>query len=346
MKFHLRCEHESPISKRACTFTLFLSFAELVDAFAQIKPHKASEKQPRDTRYVDTPEYQTFRRWVLALRERHSPLPPDTAAVVFRLLFPEEDIHRKYGLQETRLAQHLVKILGVSSETQGRGKRLQDWNGDDAVGCLGEEVKDVVAATTHSQASTVCVTLHQVDALLTELASRCKFSESSVRASFSAAAPPRSRKAILTTLYTSLTPAECAVVTQIILKDLRPLLRPIPREAAHYTAALLQYKSNAVSPLTKEAAMHAWDPSGRLRMIYKTRADLSQATRTFDRLRPGDAMPEPLFGMPIQVTLCLSASFCQCSHVSADPQVRQGSGCSSVASHTQRRGQDMGRDQV
>ncbi|KAI0700149.1 hypothetical protein C8T65DRAFT_831678 [Cerioporus squamosus] len=283
----------------------FSFFVELVEAIAKITPHKASEKQSRSTRYVDTPACKTFRRWAQKLNEIYAPLPPDTTAIVFRLLFPDEDVKRKYGLQETSLAQYLVKILGVSSETHGRGERLKNWKREDAKGCLGDEVRDVMQGTAHSQASTVPVTIAQVDALLTELAAKCAYSSSGVHASFSATnSPRRSRLAILTTLYHSLSPVECAVVTQIILKDLRPLLYPIPRSANHYTPALLQYNSNAVAMLSKESAMYAWDPSGRLAVIYKSRANLDEAAQTYEQLKPGDAMPDPVCGTPIQIPKC------------------------------------------
>ena len=276
------------------------SFVELVEGIARIRPHTASEKQPRNTRYVDAPAYKTFKRWVAALRERYSPLPPETTAVVFRFLFPEENIQRKYGLQEPRLAQHLVKILGVSSDTSGRGERLKNWKEEDALGCLGDEVKTVISDASHSQASTVTMTVQKVDALLTELAAKCAFSAASVHQSFVNAPPRRTREAVLTELYTSLGPSDCAVITQIILKDLRPLLYPIPRSATHYTTALLRYNSTAITMLTKEAAMHAWDPSGRLSMIYRCRTDLDEATQQFEVLKSGDAMPQPQVGIPIQ----------------------------------------------
>ena len=119
-----------------------------MDEIAKITLHKASEKQPRSTRFVDTPAYKTFRRWVETLRDCYSPLPANTTATVFRLLFPDQDVCRKYGLQETRLAQYLVKILGVSSSTYGRGERLRNWKGEDALGCLGYEVETVMTTSS------------------------------------------------------------------------------------------------------------------------------------------------------------------------------------------------------
>lgn len=81
-------------------------------------------------------------RWITKLQQSFSPLPPGTAAIVFRLLFPDEDPGRKYDMQETRLAQELVKIFGISKN--GRGESLQKWKGETTLGCLGDEVKKVL----------------------------------------------------------------------------------------------------------------------------------------------------------------------------------------------------------
>ncbi|KAI0369767.1 hypothetical protein BV20DRAFT_1044223 [Pilatotrama ljubarskyi] len=278
----------------------FAFFVELVQAIGAIKPHKATQKQPRNTRYVDTPAYKTFKRWLAALRERYSPLPSSVTSILFCMFFPEEDVRRKYGMQETRLAQYLCKILGVSSSSDGRGERLRHWKGEDHLGCLGDEVETVMSASFTPR--TGCATLMDVESLLDELAGTCAFSADSVR---NTSTTRRSREAILTELYTSLTPSECAVVTQIILKDLRPLLYPIPRSASHYTSALLDYKSNAVAMLTKEAAMHAWDPSGRMSLIFKTRANLEDAARAYEGFASGEGLPQPTVGMPIQIPKCV-----------------------------------------
>ena len=95
-------------------------------------------------------------------------------------------------------------------------------------------------------------------------------------------------------------------MTQIILKDLRPLLYPLPRSASHYTAALLQYKSNAVAMLTKEGAMHAWDPTGRMSLIFKSRANLEETARAYESLQAGEVLPQPEFGVPVQVGISAS----------------------------------------
>ncbi|CDO68359.1 hypothetical protein BN946_scf184815.g6 [Trametes cinnabarina] len=279
----------------------FSFFVEFIQAIAAMKPHQATEAQPRSTRYADTPAYKTFKRWAAALRERYAPLPPGTTAIILRLLFPEEDVHRKYGMQETRLAQYITKILGISTSTHGRGERLKNWNAEDALGCLGDEVNAVMTATPSAHTSRL--SLRQVDALLSELAASSAFSAETVRKS--TARSRRPREAILTEIYTSLTPTESAIVTQIILKDLRPLLYPIPQSASHYTSALLRYKSNAVTTLTKEAAMHAWDPSGRFSVIFKARANLADAADAFEGFVNGEGLPQPTVGVPIQIPKCV-----------------------------------------
>jgi len=57
----------------------------------------------------------------------------------FRLLFPEEDTKRKYGIQEKQLAGFLSEILGVSR------KELESWDLQDATGCLGNELECLLA---------------------------------------------------------------------------------------------------------------------------------------------------------------------------------------------------------
>ena len=76
------------------------------------------------------------------MRQRYSPLPRGTTATVLLLLFPEEHSRRKYDMQETRLARELAKCFGLS--TDGRGKSLLRWDGENTLGCLGGEVMKVL----------------------------------------------------------------------------------------------------------------------------------------------------------------------------------------------------------
>ena len=96
----------------------------------------------------------------------------------------------------------------------------------------------------------------QVDRLLTQLASLSPFSHSSIQRNSNL---PSSRAEILKILYSSLSPTEASFITQVILKDLRPVL--YPSKETHYTAALKHQKSNSVIYLDVVDALKVWDPT-------------------------------------------------------------------------------------
>ncbi|EIN06045.1 DNA ligase/mRNA capping enzyme, partial [Punctularia strigosozonata HHB-11173 SS5] len=245
-------------------------------------------------------------RWVADLNRRFHPLPKGTTAAVFKLLFPEDDARRKYDLQETRLARHLVTILGVSDQPGGRGARLRAWNASNASGCLGEEVKRVLdPASPDIDGRIWAVSIAEVDALLDELATTSAWSADCVRTAHSPS-PRRTRSAILSDLFRDIPALDAAFLTQIILKDLRPLLYPLPE--THTTVALRDYKSNALSILTREIAMKVWDPSGRMLKIYASRANLEEAAHAFDE---GDLACTPVFGLPIQIPKSVKGTSCR-----------------------------------
>lgn len=56
-------------------------------------------------------------------------------------------------MQEARLAQHLVRTYSVSNNPGGRGSRLSRWMVDGSSGCLGAEVKEILAAATRVSAA-------------------------------------------------------------------------------------------------------------------------------------------------------------------------------------------------
>lgn len=128
----------------------FASFVSLVGAFAAVEPkgvgHTNNNRSLQGSKYA-----QILEKWVEKLREEHSPLPSTLVATFFRLFFPEEDVSRKYGLQETRLAGYIADILNVSTAQDTRGWSLRSWNTDGTAGCLGTEVENLLAST--SQAS-------------------------------------------------------------------------------------------------------------------------------------------------------------------------------------------------
>lgn len=74
------------------------------------------------------------------MRRNYSPLPRGTTASVLRLLFPEDDTQRKFGLQEALLAQYFGQCLDSSTVFTGGAKHLKLWGQESASGCLGEEL--------------------------------------------------------------------------------------------------------------------------------------------------------------------------------------------------------------
>lgn len=74
------------------------------------------------------------------MRRNYSPLPRGTTASVLRLLFPEDDTQRKFGLQEALLAQYFGQCLDSSTVFTGGAKYLKLWGQESASGCLGEEL--------------------------------------------------------------------------------------------------------------------------------------------------------------------------------------------------------------
>ena len=150
------------------------------------------------------------------------------------------------------------------------------------------------------------MSLYRVNSLLCELAALSPFSHADVRAAYPQG-HRRTRIAILRDLF-DVSAVEAPFLCQIILKDLRPLLYPLA--STHYTAALRDYNSNAVSMLTKEQAMQIWDPTGRMLRAYKLSSSLEGAAEAFEA---GSLDTLPLVGIPIQV-LMLSPSNTRLTH--------------------------------
>ncbi|THH32366.1 hypothetical protein EUX98_g1806 [Antrodiella citrinella] len=237
-------------------YVTFQFFASLLHNISSI-PRKGKAKTRSNA--ID-PVHKVFQDWVNQLRRDYPNAASGTTSIVFRLLFPEEDVSRRYGLQEITLARHLAENLD----------------------------------TLH--------TLQDVDMLLTELATTSPFSSASVR---SAAPKPRSKRAILTELFRSLDDTEAAFMTQIILKDLRPIVYPI--EETHYSTSLLLYNTNAINMLTKEEAMKIWDPSFKMLRAYSVRATLEAAAEIYE---DPNAELTPRLGVPIGIPKCTKGLGC------------------------------------
>ncbi|KAF8513409.1 hypothetical protein BU17DRAFT_31851, partial [Hysterangium stoloniferum] len=238
-------------------------------------------------------------QWLSKLREYYRTTPRGLCKIFFRLFFPEEDVRRRYNIQEPTLAKALTReVFALPTDSQGAGRALIEWSDypetrDKAkLGCLGAELEIALGARTSP-------TLEMVDQLLDELASLSDYSNLLNNSEKSC----RNRTAILKDLYHSLDPVEAKFMTQIILKDLRPVLYPLAE--THTTKALLHYKSNATHMLTKWEVMRAWHPS--MCNIYRARADLDEAAQQVEVLSPvqqGNSPSDPFLptlGIPIEV---------------------------------------------
>ncbi|KAG8965975.1 hypothetical protein FRC03_012710 [Tulasnella sp. 419] len=275
---------------------LFSQFQSLVQAIADIEPKPTGQSKPasNDTAGV-------FRRWITSLGSSST---PRTGLIVFRLLFPESDNRRRYDLKETRLAKHLATCLEVPTNEGTRGHRLKNWTEDGSSGCLGDEVRRVMMLSP-LVTPVRSISLSRVDELLDELALHSPFSELRNSSNHQ----PRPQMAIISDLYSTLNPSGAAVMTQIILQDLRPLLYPPPTTRSR--ANLIGYNSNSFQALTVPAALRLWDPL--LPQIFKVRATLEDAFETLATLdsTPGHLKLGPSVGTQVQIPKCIKAQGCK-----------------------------------
>lgn len=270
----------------------FSFFVSLLRELAGL-PAKSVSSRTNRSDASNHPARTVAARWVAALRRDYSPLPRGTTAIVLRLLFPEEDTPRKYGLQEARLASYLGSCLDSSTVFTRDTRKLKSWSKESFSGCLGEEL--LKFATPGTEEKTGPKSLQEIDALLDELAATSQFSDKFFHATYPS---PRSKTTILRALYDSLPATDAAYLTQIILKDLRPLLYPPP--ATSTSRILLDYNTRSKQILTMEQFMVLWDPSKMLLQMYKVRARLDEAAMGFEA---GGILVQarPRCGVPIEV---------------------------------------------
>lgn len=268
-------------------FSLFVS---LLHQIANIPAHNTSSRVTARRSPAGI-----LAKWVENLQNNYSPLPRNTTTHVLSLLFPEEDSHRKYDLQEARLSQLLPDCLDTSTFPPTSTARLKQWNEQQNSGCLGQEI--FALQSSNAEPFIGPKSLQDINVLLDELASTSAFSDKTLHADCSLS-PPRSKSSILKSLFESLPALDAAYLTQIILKDLRPILYAPP--VASTSRALLEYNTNSKSVLTKEQFMKTWDPSGSMLKMYRTRANITEAALCFEA---GGAIahPRPRWGVPVEI---------------------------------------------
>lgn len=144
-------------------------------------------------------------------------------------------------------------------------------------------------------------------------------------------ASTRSKLAILSELLNPLSPHEIAVMVQILLRDLSPIMYPPPSLSAD--VALLEHNSAMYHTITVHEAMKAWHPGmpaqyravadldfvsgvvehaiGKLRSsripLLTVVADAFDTSKGSDRPLPA---PVPIVGLPVQVPKSLRPGTC------------------------------------
>ncbi|KAI9618950.1 hypothetical protein H4Q26_012207 [Puccinia striiformis f. sp. tritici PST-130] len=276
------------------TFSQFCSYLESI---ATRKPRKSGTTTRNST---STSTYDTsnkaasdFQNWVHQFKWNQ--IPKQTGKIIFRLLFPDQDIRRKYGLQESRLGSYLGMIFAVSTKSGHRGEPLVKWDSvqEDEQGiergkpgCLGLELQKIIQDLPRDD--TESPTLAVVDRLLDELAVLSNWSNIGKHPFRK---PYRRPTFIFQDLYQSLSPREAAYMTQIILKDLR------------------------ISPYWMMKAWHWAMPR-----IYRAKADFDTAADLCERFPrdtkelPADleqllrSLTKPQLGTPVNIPKAVKAS--------------------------------------
>ncbi|KZV64398.1 hypothetical protein PENSPDRAFT_656587 [Peniophora sp. CONT] len=296
----------------------FSHFISLCRAIAEIEPVRAGDKKRESL--VDGKSIplvrKRFRKWIEDIRKRYSPLPLGTFAAILHLLFPEADVDRKYSMQEKRLGEQLAQALGVSTQKGHFGDALKSWNQFDTRGCLGVVVQGLFQRRAHEapEEHISSLTVNDVDRLLTELARYSPWSSNDVRHPRDTTEREKGKiRDTLARLYSDLPPFDAAVLTQIILKDLRPILYPLG--ATGTTASLLSYNANAVYMLTLEDALRDWNwPSSHdwswVWWSYHMLSDLSSLGQFIEQNTVGTtAMPR--VGTRVLIPKCAKGRGCK-----------------------------------
>ncbi|KAG5641976.1 hypothetical protein DXG03_003829 [Asterophora parasitica] len=196
-------------------------------------------------------------------------------------------------MQEARLSQNIAHCLGIPKAA------LEEWMSENASGCLGEELRIVQDRTNTMPGGHISpLSIAQIDHLIDELAAHSSFSEDSIRNKYPTTTR-RARRVIIGDLFRSLSPMDAGFLTQIILKDLRPILYPL--RDTHYTAALLAHNTESVKMLSRDDAMMIWDPSKWMIYSYRVTSNITDVANRFE-LPPNERGSNvPKIGVPVTI---------------------------------------------
>ncbi|PLW58699.1 hypothetical protein PCANC_00264 [Puccinia coronata f. sp. avenae] len=304
------------VNHRTTTASQDITFASLcsyLDRVASRKPRRTGTRNPAAHDSPDTAA-EEFLKWADNLRW---PVPRNTGKTLFRLLFPDHDVRRKYDLQEPKLAKQLSWI----HDAPGKGRELllnwksttEDQNGIETgkAGCLGLELESI--RNEMDIGNPRSLKLSDLDLLLDELALSSRWSNIGTH---SFRKPYRRPSTVLRDIYARVSPRESAYITQIILKDLRPLLNPIPSLSVY--KSLIDYDSKAFQEITPYSIMKAWHWA--MPRIYRAKADYDVAADLCEKI-PRDRrkmtgpleellqnLIKPQLGTPVNIPKAVKAS--------------------------------------
>lgn len=272
-----------------------------------------SKKRDRREKTVPYTAAEIFGAWKDHLSQS---FVPGTTKKLFRLLFPHEGSRRRYNIKETRLASLLEEVLGIRGLTQWDAVTR---DGIRRSGCLGEEVRlAMIRRRVGCPGELMCsrlqrngisaITISEVDALLDQLAARSSWSQLSQIPS-----DCPSQMAILQRLYrdSRLSPDALSVLTQIILRDLRPLLYPLPPRYAG-NPELLIHETIASAPelLSAERAMFCWDPT-MAKLYLEGKGNLDWCATAAEEIGMSEQRlvisPGPILGVNVKVRILRDA---------------------------------------
>lgn len=116
--------------------SLLCSFVKLLDSISHTRKDVHNS-------LPSSASLNLVKQWIQMLKQCRPYIPINTCKIFLRLFFPEEDIRRRYNIQETTLAKSFVKIFSLSVD-EDAGKRLINWSNGECrtnLGCLGIEIE-------------------------------------------------------------------------------------------------------------------------------------------------------------------------------------------------------------
>ena len=156
--------------------------------------------------------------WFSQHRLRVDDISTDGVALLSALL-PEKRTDRVYLLQPPSLTRILGRCFSLGSSRLLLLKQWERPGGGDLGLCVERVLTQTPFATSHRDV----VTIEEIDAVLTRIASRCRFSGPSIRERQNATASVNV-DAELSSVYHRLTPTESKWFTRMLLKDYAPAI--------------------------------------------------------------------------------------------------------------------------